>query len=524
MRRPNFILFVTDQQRADYLGCYGHPIVQTPHIDKIARDGICFDRFYVASPVCMPNRASLMTARMPSIHGVRMNGIPLSLDAVTFVELMREGGYETALIGKSHLQNFTGLPPVHPEVFAGTNPAKKRMRNIDGDLYRQEEPEFWCRSDAALQLPFYGFDHVDLVTGHGDKPGGAYVRWFNERCRQEASSPEDYSKELPHAYSCPQAYRTAVPEHLYSTEFIKDRASAYLADLGSSDQPFFLMISFPDPHHPFNPPGKYWDMYRPEDFPVPEAFTRNDWTPPPHVAAAMAERDRGAARLNGMNTIAVTVREAQEAMALTCGMITCIDDAIGSIVSVLKNTGLMEDTVLAFTTDHGDHLGDHRLLLKGAEQYQSILRVPFIWADPKAEAPKGMRTEAIGSTIDIGTTILERAGLARDRGMQGHSLLPCILNGAGGRDAALIQYEHQRATPGLNNLPRVHSIVDDGWRLSIYAGVPWGELYDLANDPGEFSNLWDDVNYAKQQSSLIEKLLRLEIDHIDQQILPTGLA
>ena len=110
-KRPNFILFINDQHRHDYLGCYGHPVVKTPNIDSIAARGVAFDEFYVASPVCMPNRATLMTGRMPSVHGVRSNGIPLSRDAVTFVDLLRAAGYDTALIGKSHLQNFTGRPP-----------------------------------------------------------------------------------------------------------------------------------------------------------------------------------------------------------------------------------------------------------------------------------------------------------------------------------------------------------------------------------------------------------------------------
>ena len=105
--RPNFLLFITDQHRADFLGCYGHPVLRTPNIDSIARRGTAFDRFYVASPVCQPNRASLMTGRMPSVHDVRSNGIPLSMEAVTFVDLLRDAGYRTALVGKSHLQNFT---------------------------------------------------------------------------------------------------------------------------------------------------------------------------------------------------------------------------------------------------------------------------------------------------------------------------------------------------------------------------------------------------------------------------------
>src|SRR5688500_2462800 len=110
--RPNFLLFITDQHRADFLGCYGHPVLRTPHIDSIAARGTAFDRFYVASPVCMPNRSSLMTMRMPSVHGVRSNGIPLSMNAVTFVDLLRDAGYRTALIGKSHLQNFTSWAPI----------------------------------------------------------------------------------------------------------------------------------------------------------------------------------------------------------------------------------------------------------------------------------------------------------------------------------------------------------------------------------------------------------------------------
>ena len=105
--RPNFLLFITDQHRADFLGCYGHPVLRTPHIDSIAARGTAFDRFHVASPVCQPNRASLMTGRMPSVHDVRSNGISLSMEAVTFVDLLRDAGYRTALIGKSHLQNFT---------------------------------------------------------------------------------------------------------------------------------------------------------------------------------------------------------------------------------------------------------------------------------------------------------------------------------------------------------------------------------------------------------------------------------
>src|SRR5437763_12472917 len=148
--RPNILLFITDQHRADHLGCYGHPVLKTPHIDSIAARGTRFGRFYVATPVCMPNRATLMTGRMPSVHGARSNGSPLSLLSNTFVDALRAGGYATALIGKSHLQNFGPYPPIlkrpppRPgEQMLGPEFAEAR-KPIHGDgPYDQEHPNRW---------------------------------------------------------------------------------------------------------------------------------------------------------------------------------------------------------------------------------------------------------------------------------------------------------------------------------------------------------------------------------------------
>ena len=234
MGRPNFLLFITDQHRADFLGCYGHPVLRTPHIDSIAAHGTAFDRFHVASPVCQPNRAALMTGRMPSLHGVRSNGIPLGMDQVTFVDLLRDAGYRTALVGKSHLQNFTGWPPIlkRPAARDGySEPAKDLTqavrRDLDAPKYEQETPEFWRKPGAHVATPFYGFDNVTLVRAHGDEPGGDYDRWLEER-DPKAKNLLGPKNSLPHDYTVPQAYRTAIPEHLYATAFLGDRACAYL--------------------------------------------------------------------------------------------------------------------------------------------------------------------------------------------------------------------------------------------------------------------------------------------------------
>ena len=537
MTRPNVVMFITDQQRADWLGCNGHPVVKTPHIDSIAAGGVSFDRFYVASPVCMPTRASVMTGRMPSVHGVRANGTPLSRSAVTFVDLLRDAGYSTALIGKSHLQTFTGMPALmqppapKPGYAAPKGEHVEAVRHgLRAPHYEQESPAFWAAANAKVSVPYYGFSHIELVTGHGDGVDGDYRAWLLAR-EPNALAMIGADNQLPHDYVCPQAIRTRLPAELYQTSYIAERARAFVdahAKAGGRDTPFFLFVSFPDPHHPFNPPGKYWDMYKPDQFPVPDAFTRNDWVPPPHVAAVLAERARGEANLKSQFSFGTTPREAQEAAALTAGMISMIDDAIGSVLGTLRSNGLADDTVLIFNADHGEHLGDHKLLLKGSEQYQQIIRVPFIWSDPQARRSGragGRHTDALGSAIDISATILDRTQVGAYVGMQGRSLLP-VLNGeaAGTRDIAFVQYDHQRPNEALGGVPRVHTLVDRRWRLSVFDGVEWGELYDLATDPGELVNLWDDAGSREVKARLIERLLREEIAHIDRVPMPTGRA
>ena len=181
---------------------------------------------------------------------------------------------------------------------------------------------------------------------------------------------------------------------------------------------------------------------------------------------ALDDRSSGKANLTGMRSIGISAREAQEAQALTCGMIACIDDAIGRVLAALDASGERDNTVVIFTTDHGDHLGDHRLLLKGCEQYQSILHVPFLWSDP--QAPAAASTDAIGSTIDIPATILDRARIAPYAGMQGKSLLPAM--GPGGkpvRDCALVQYEQQMSDTDTDHMPRWHTIVDARYRMTV---------------------------------------------------------
>jgi len=514
---------MTDQQRVDHLGCYGHPVLQTPNIDALADQGVAYDRFYVASPVCMPNRASLMTCRMPSSHGVRM-GLPLAQHNVTFVDMLRAAGYDTALIGKSHLQNFTDWPTqfeprryrdgfrVPPDELA-----QAIRSNLDSATYQVEQRPFWTQDNPRVPTPYYGFDHVDLVLGHGVMNGGNYEAWLKEAA-PEILPLRGRDIQLEHDYVCPQAIRTPLPEDYYSTTYIATRACEWLGRRKHTSRPFFLMVSWPDPHHPFNPPGKYWDMYNPEDMVVPPAYRVNDWDPPDYVR--IAERDRARDNTLGQrtgSTVAVSKREALEARALTCGMITMIDDAVGRIRDTIQTTHMASNTVQIFSSDHGDHLGDHRLLFKGAEQYDTLTHVPFIWSDPKGR--QGERCRGLAQTIDIGTTILEHARIEAPDGMHGQAL---SVAGGTERDAALIQYDAQRTQEAFGPEPRAHTLIHDRWRLTLYRGKCQNELFDLEGDPDEMRNLWESKAHAGIRSVLLQILAERQIATIDRVPLPTA--
>ena len=288
--------------------------------------------------------------------------------------------------------------------------------------YAQEHPKRWKDgNDFRMRMPFYGFEHVELCTGHGDTVGGHYYVWLKER-RPDADALRDRKNQLPHDYVCPQAVRTPMPEELYTTSYIAERSGAWLENYvkGGKDRPFFMMMSFPDPHHPFTPPGRYWSMYKPEDMKLPPSFDLGNRPVARSVTWALEQREKGTAVTGEQSAFSVNEREAREAMALSCGMITMIDDAIGRVLARLSELGLAEDTIVVFNTDHGDYLGDHRLMLKGPAHFEGVTHVPFIWAEPGAKG--GRTTDVMAGTIDVARTILDRAKIDPYNGIQGRSL------------------------------------------------------------------------------------------------------
>jgi arylsulfatase A-like enzyme len=522
--RPNFLLFITDQHRADHLGCYGNREVHTPHIDALAAQGCRFDDFHVATPICQPNRASLMTGRLPSRHGLQMNGRELSHGERTFVQTLRESGYRTGLVGKAHLQNITTLPTAWP----GEGPRLAEARRAFPGRHGQEVWQRWEDDPGfELELPYYGFEQAVLTIGHADEQHGHWRRWLREQT-PEADRLIGPDNAIPtpglQLGALRHAWRTRVPEALYPTAFIAGQTCAMLERFAREDRPFFVQCSFPDPHHPFTPPGRYWDMFRPQDVSLPASFHAELSDPPPPVAWLREQRRANPGFRPGYGSFACTEQEAREAIALNHGSLANIDDGIGRVMARLRELGLDEHTVVMFTSDHGDLLGERGLMFKGGLHYPALTRVPFIWRDG-AQTPVRAATPALAQTIDIAATVLERAGLQPANGMQGASLLPLVAGTATAvREQLLIEEESQRSDFGMDRRVRMRTLRDHAHRLTVYDGQPWGELYDLQQDPLELRNLWHDPAAQPLRARLMQALVQAMLGAADTSPYPDAAA
>lgn len=523
-QRPNFLFIITDQHRADHLGCYGNKTVRTPHIDALASQGLRGERFYVANPVCSPNRASIVTGRMPSQHRVRHNGIELDLTETTFIDRLREAGYRTALVGKAHLQCIHDSPAHYPKP---EERLPREARRPDGGPHGQELETIWEEDPKHdLVYPYYGFERADLSIMHGDAQLGHWRRWIRTQTEDadRLIGPQNAipAPELELA-KLKQAWRTRVPEELYPTSWITDRTIGAMRESQREGKPFFIQCSYPDPHHPYTPPGKYWSMYSPDDVELPASYKAQHRNTPPHLLNARATRDAGKAVKTGQAPFACTEREAREAIALNYCAISMIDDGVGRLLAELDAAGLARNTVVIFTSDHGDFMGDHQMLLKGPMHYQGLIRVPFIWRDPQGRA--GRTTSALLQSIDIAPSVLERAGVPAFNGIQGKSMLP-VISGAKDalRDAVLVEDDRQRLYFGFQTRVRLRSLVTPTHRLSLYDETDWGELYDHTSDPDELVNLWGDPGKGAIRAELTERLARALLETAETSPYPTFIA
>ncbi|MFX0099629.1 MAG: sulfatase [Candidatus Hodarchaeota archaeon] len=480
--RMNVLVIITDQQRADHLSCMGNSLLKTPNIDRIAKDGVKFTNYYCASPLYMPNRGSFFTGCHPSTHGTRSNGINLDPSLPMISDILRRDGYRTVSVGKTHF-NFFSL----------SNRRGKSLEDIVG----------WLHGDVKssnFPSPWYGFEDVFMTAGHGDFMAGHYSEWLAEKGWDQHTYAINRPLALNENY-----FDTEMPEELYPTSYISEKTSEFLESHVSgdnADKPFFLHCSYPDPHHPVCPPGKYRDMYKPEDIELPPNYDDGENLLDheflgPHIKDA---------RFRMLLPQRVSREEVKKFLAYTFGSIAMIDDGVGRIVGTLKKTDLYENTMVIFTSDHGDLGGEHGLILKGPAHYRGLINMPLLWKIPGVT--KTSVTSSLVSTIDIPSTLLQILGVKKRKipvNFQGIDFSPIFNDPSYAiRNQILIEHDEEISK---DKTFRLRTLVTENHRLTIYDGYDnFGELFDLKKDPTEINNLW--APEAELRNELQERLLR----------------
>ena len=518
MSRPNVLLIMTDQHRPDHVGFGGNDIVQTPTLDDLAARSVVFGKAYVSNPLCQPNRCSIMTGRYPSVHGTRHNGIALDWRANTFVKRLRSDGYRTGLVGKGHLQNFGLAPDLAKKMFDQQFAEQAIADGMPLGWDHLEHIERHLTEDVGFPDDYYGFDHVEIVVEHGDRCAGHYIGWLRDQgidwrtTRGAENAAETYS-------GWGEVRQPSMPEELYPTSYVTDRSVAWIEDRAADDEPWFLQCSYPDPHHPFTPPGTYWNMYDPADMSLPATF--ND----PHTASAAhfqqlmevrGELDESP-RLKSLNE-----DQYRHACAAQFGAITMIDDGVKQVLASLEASGQAGNTVVIFTSDHGDMFGDHGLIFKMFAHYDGCIHVPFSVAGPGIEPG---RSDSLVCSLDLGDTILDLCDVDGYYGSQGKSLVPILDNPTVEvRDDLLIEEDQIRDGLNAGVQPRMRTLLTKDARITRYQNLDRHDLYDLANDPTEVENKWLDPGAKTLRDEMGDRLTEAMIANADPSFRPTYIA
>ncbi|SNT75847.1 sulfatase-like hydrolase/transferase [Paracoccus seriniphilus] len=502
--RPNILFITADQQRSDCYGFRGRN-VQTPHLDMLAREGTSLETVITPCVVCQPARASILTGLLPRTHGVHDNGIDLDpeIGEKGFAGSLSAAGYHTAKIGKAHFSTY--------HVFEETG----RPESIPGSA---EVPADW-------RGPYMGFDHAELVlVGHNwwlpEQPprGLAYEEWYYSDGRGEEKNKLLWESSRDHK-GAPQVWSSKLPVAWHNSTWIADRAIDYLRR--DHTQPFCLWVSFPDPHHPFDAPEPWASLHRPEEVDLPR-HRRRDFTGRPwwHKAAVETEipSEHKEIREKYSRMPEVSDEHLREIIANTYGQIALIDHSVGRILIELERQGLADNTYIVYTADHGDWLGDHGLVLKGPMPFEGLLNVGAIVKGP--DIPAGKTCHEPLSTLDLGATFMDWAGAESLMPIHGRSMRD-VLSGDGTREAALSEWELLPGRVGVGLSLRTVRSKTAKLTMDLKSGA--GEMYDLARDPDELTNLFDDPAHAELRQQLTEILMSRPDDMRPNQV-QVGMA
>jgi len=494
---PNFLIICTDQMRADHMGCAGNPVIRTPHLDALAAQGVNLSRAYVNCPLCMPGRATLFTGLTPRGHRVRTNGIPLDPSFPTVPGALTEAGYQTGSIGKIHLSVFG----------YGQRPD---LSLLPPDRFPEIIDHWKAGRIEHVPVPYFGLQHLEITVGHGTEVYGDYGVWL-QREQPDKWQLLQSTPAGPSRLGAEGCGTFPLEERYHHTAYVADRTIAYLRQ-HEGDQPFYLMCSFPDPHHPYYPPSPWDRMVSPEEV-VPPVNREGELD---DLAPFFREIYERSLQLSGRSRPTKMVQAHRlEILAYTYGMVSLIDRHVGRILDALDELDISDNTVVVFLSDHGDMMGDHGLLNKGPFHFEGLLRVPMIWRWPSRFRPAA--SPALVSLLDVPPTILELAGVAIPEGFAspeapqqppawpGRSLAGLLAGRADTvQDSVVIENDEDYL--GL----RLRTLITRTHKITTYTGhrgpEPYGELFDLANDPHELHNLWASRAHVKLRRQLIEQL------------------
>ena len=500
------ILFITtDQQRYDTLGCNGGQLSRTPVVDGLAAQGIRYERAVPQSVVCMPSRSTMLTGQHPSTHGVWMNGVALPIDAPSVAAELHRAGYRTALVGKPHFEPFLDPFGRFPE-----NTLALR------DLATEDAP--WHDGSVG---PHRGFDHLEFAT-HSPMGQLHYARWMMANHADQLGGfyavldrELEVNAEGGGDTGAPQVKVNPVERGAYHTDWVADRTIAWLESLDADDD-WFCWMSFPDPHHPWDPPAS--------------ELHRVDWREvslPDGYVADRAERERilddkprhwrlwydGALVSNyeaptRWVPATLTPDQVREVNAVNAVEVELIDEAVGRVLAAAGARGWGEDLDVVFTTDHGELQGDFGLLFKGPYHVDGLMRLPLVWRPaPSAKVAPATVGAPVG-LVDLAPTFSQIAGLAAAEWMEGRALPVDDADAADrGFERVLTEWDSEHHGVGVH----LRTITRDGWVCTTYRpgavhdGTE-GELYSLEEDPLQRVNRWDDPALGSLRDDLVADL------------------
>ena len=454
--RPNIIFIITDQQRFDTIAAHGYEYVDTPNIDRLANEGVSFTNCHVSAPSCAPSRASLFTGYYPHTTGILRNADQWNH---SWIEDLSASGYQCINIGKMHTYPYHTPLGFH-----------ERYVVENKDRYLEER---------------YYFDEWDKAL----KARGL-VKQQRELYRQRA----DYRERLG-------AFEWELPADMQSDNFVGDTATWWLRSKPKSDKPLFLEIGFPGPHPPYDPTPDWIEKYMGRDLPLQEV-TEADLDSQPRAFKVLRQHNNEIDHDSVHHLLNPTQEQRHLQRAYYLANVSMIDQKVGEIMQALEEGGYLDNSVVIFTSDHGDCLTDHGHSQKWT-MYEQITRIPMIvWSPGRYDA--GKVVDGLCQQMDIGPTLLELADIDVPDTMEAKSLA-APLAGEGWEPREYVYAEHGRDGI-LDSTDFMTMVRDERWKLVHFVDEDEGQLFDLESDRDEMVNLWRDPASVGEKNRLLTEL------------------